>query len=114
VHVTDRIDDANRLRAEWDQWPHGATHFVVVESPYRSLGGPLVRFLREEAREHPGETLLVVLPEYVPGRWWEHLLHNQTALRLKAKLLFQPGVFVVSVPYHIAHASEPGSMGARP
>ncbi|HEX3303029.1 MAG TPA: APC family permease [Thermomicrobiales bacterium] len=114
VHVTDKIDDANRLRAEWDQWPHGATHFVVVESPYRSLGGPLVRFLRDEAREHPGATLLVVLPEYVPGRWWEHLLHNQTALRLKAKLLFQPGVFVVSVPYHIAHASEPGSMGARP
>jgi hypothetical protein len=42
----------------------------------------------------------------VPGRWWEHLLHNQTALRLKAKLLFQPGVIVVSVPYHVAEASR--------
>jgi len=114
VHVTDKVDTADRLRTEWDQWPHGATHLVVIESPYRSLGGPLIRYLREEASTHPADTLLVVLPEYVPGRWWEHLLHNQTALRLKAKLLFQPGVFVVSVPYHIAHAGETAQIGAAP
>jgi hypothetical protein len=114
VHVTDKIEDANRLRAEWDEWPHGPTHLVVIESPFRSLGGPLIRFLRGAALEYPGETLLVVLPEYVPGRWWEHLLHNQTALRLKAKLLFQPGVVVVSVPYHIGHVGETAASSAFP
>jgi amino acid transporter len=106
VHVTDTVDPADQLRAEWDRWPHGRAHLVVVESPFRSLGGPLIRYLRSEANDHPDDTLLVVLPEYVPGRWWEHLLHNQTALRLKAKLLFQPGVIVVSVPYHVAEASR--------
>jgi amino acid transporter len=106
VHVTDTVDASDRLRGEWDQWSHGGAHLVVLESPYRSLGGPLIRYLRGEAKDHPDDTLLVVLPEYVPGRWWEHLLHNQTALRLKAKLLFQPGVIVVSVPYHVHEASR--------
>jgi hypothetical protein len=50
---------------------------------------------------------MVVLPEYVPGHWWEHLLHNQTALRLKAALLFEPGVVVANVPYHAARHAVP-------
>ena len=93
---------ADMLRAEWEEWPHGDSHMVVVESPYRGLCGPLLRFVRDVGAAHPGDTLLVVLPEFVPARWWEHLLHNQTALRLKAKLLFHPGLIVVSVPYHLA------------
>ena len=48
-------------------------------------------------------TVTIVLPEFVPAHWWEHLLHNQTALRLKAALLFHPGVIVANVPYHLAH-----------
>jgi amino acid transporter len=107
VHVTDDLAAADRLRAEWDEWPHGDAHMVVVESPYRGLGGPLLRYVRDVGEEHPGDTLLVVLPEIVPARWWEHLLHNQTALRLKAKLLFHPGLIVVSVPYHLANTGTP-------
>jgi amino acid transporter len=107
VHVTDDLEAAERLRAEWERWPHGDTHMVVVESPYRGLGGPLLRYVRDVGSAHPGDTLLVVLPEFVPGRWWEHLLHNQTALRLKAKLLFHPGLIVVSVPYHMLKTGVP-------
>ena len=54
-----------------------------------------------ENETHPEDTIDLILPEFVPGRWWEHLLHNQTALRLKAALLFHPGVIVASVPYHL-------------
>jgi amino acid transporter len=102
VHVTDDVAAADQLRVEWDRWPHGGARLVVVESPYRSLSGPLLRYVDEVERAHPGDTLMVILPEYVPGRWWEHLLHNQTALRLKAALLFHPGVIVANVPYHVA------------
>ena len=57
---------------------------------------------RQAQETHPTDTITVVLPEFVPGHWWEHLLHNQTALRLKAALLFHPGVIVANVPYHLA------------
>lgn len=103
VHVTDDVAATERLRTAWDAQPHGGTHLVVIDSPYRSLGGPLLRYIDEVGGAHPGDTILVILPEYVPGHWWEHLLHNQTALRLKASLLFRPGVIVASVPYHMAH-----------
>ena len=102
VHVTDDLDVAERLRREWEEWPHGSASLVVVESPYRGLGGPLLRYVHDVGDAYPDDTLLVILPEFVPGRWWEHLLHNQTALRLKAKLLFHPGLIVASVPYHFA------------
>ena len=102
VHVTDDLDVAERLRREWEEWPHGSANLVVVESPYRGLGGPLLRYVHDVGDAYPDDTLLVILPEFVPGRWWEHLLHNQTALRLKAKLLFHPGLIVASVPYHFA------------
>ena len=55
------------------------------------------------SRDAPDDTLVIVLPEFVARHWWEHVLHNQTALRLKAALLFHPGVIVASVPYHLAH-----------
>jgi hypothetical protein len=101
VHVTDELEEAQRLRAEWDDWPHGDASLLMVESPYRSLAGPLLAYIRAVHETHPADTLVVILPEYVPSHWWEQLLHNQTAFRLKAALLFQPGVVVVSVPYHI-------------
>ncbi|HEY7036893.1 MAG TPA: amino acid permease, partial [Thermomicrobiales bacterium] len=102
VHVTDDVAAADQLRVEWGQWPHGGARLVVIESPYRSLSGPLLRYVDEVELAHPGDTLMVILPEYVPGRWWEHLLHNQTAFRLKASLLFHPGIIVANVPYHVA------------
>jgi hypothetical protein len=102
VHVTDEPEAAERLRAEWQRSPMRAADLVVIESPYRSLASPLLRYIDALHESHPDDTLVIVLPEYIPSHWWEHLLHNQTALRLKAALLFHPGVIVANVPYHLA------------
>ncbi len=103
VHVADSAEEASRFRGEWEAWPHDAgVEMVVIESPFRSLSGPLLGYVNALARAYPDDTIVVVLPELVPGHWWEHLLHNQTALRLKASLLFHPGVVVANVPYHLA------------
>jgi hypothetical protein len=101
VHVTDDVASAERLRREWAEWEPGV-ELVLVESPFRSLTGPLLAYIDALQDTHPNDTITVVLPEYVPSSWWEHLLHNQTALRLKAALLFHPGVVVTNVPYHMA------------
>jgi amino acid transporter len=104
VHVTDSPEDAEKLRMEWANTPHGATDLVVIESPFRGLAGPLLAYVDALHEADPEETIVVVLPELVPGHWWEHLLHNQTALRLKAALLFHPGIIVANVPYHLARS----------
>jgi amino acid transporter len=103
VHVTDDAGAAERLQVEWARSAHGMANLVIIESPYRSLAGPLLRYIDALHETHPDDTLVIVLPEFVPRHWWEHVLHNQTALRLKAALLFHPGVIVASVPYHLAH-----------
>jgi hypothetical protein len=103
VHVTDDAGAAERLQAEWARSAPGKANLVIIESPYRSLAGPLLRYIDALHETHPDDTLVIVLPEFVPRHWWEHVLHNQTALRLKAALLFHPGVIVASVPYHLAH-----------
>jgi len=74
---------------------------VVIASPYRSLVGPLVRYIDRRLKLHPGKLVTAVLPEFVPAKWWHHLLHNQTSLMLKGSLLFKPNVIVISVPYHL-------------
>ena len=101
VHVTDDVSSAEVLRREWEAWEPGV-ELIIVESPFRSLTGPLLAYIDALKDTHPQDTITVVLPEFVPSRWWEHLLHNQTALRLKAALLFHPGVVVTNVPYHMA------------
>jgi len=73
----------------------------IVSSPYRELATPVVQFLDELDREHENDVITVVLPEFVLTRWWEQLLHNQSALLLKGRLLFRRNTVVVSVPYHI-------------
>jgi Amino acid permease len=105
VHVTDNPEEAKRLRGELEQSPHRGVNLVVIESPYRALAGPLLAYIDAVHEAHPQDTIVVVLPEYVPGHWWEQLLHNQTALRLKGALLFHPGVIVVNVPYHLGTAA---------
>jgi hypothetical protein len=102
VHVTDQVDEAEELRSGWRYSGCANAELVVIESPYRSLAAPLLAYIDALHEAHPKDTIVVVLPEYVPGHWWEHLLHNQTALRLKASLLFHPGVVVANVPYHLA------------
>lgn len=100
VHVTDDPASGEALRRDWERLPGGRASLVVIESPYRALSGPLVAFIGAQQERHPDDTIIVVLPEYIPAHWWEHLLHNQTALRLKASLLFHHGVIVADVPYH--------------
>jgi hypothetical protein len=88
------------MRADWSALGTDVP-LVIIESPYRSLVGPLLSYIDEIDRQQPNDTLTVVLPEFVARHWWEQLLHNQTALRIKAALLFRPGTVVTSIPYHL-------------
>jgi amino acid transporter len=74
---------------------------VIIDSPYRSLVAPLVAYIDAVRDQNPAATVSVILPEFVPVHWWERILHNQTALRLKLALYSHPGVVVVNVPYHL-------------
>jgi MFS family permease len=77
---------------------------VTLDSPYRDLTRPALDYIRQIRRESPRDVVSVFVPEYVVGHWWEHLLHNQSALRLKARMLFQPGVMLTSVPWQLGSA----------
>lgn len=100
VHITDDPATAETLQEQWEEWQCGV-QLTIVESPYRSLVGPLLAYIDAMHAQYPEKTLTVVLPEMVPAHWWEQVLHNQTALRLKAALLFRPGIVVADVPYHL-------------
>jgi hypothetical protein len=101
VHIADDLAAAEKLKQQWEEWQPGV-QLIVIESPFRSLTGPLLAYIDALKDSNPRDTITVILPEYVPSSWWEHLLHNQTALRLKAALLFHhPGVVVADVPYHM-------------
>jgi hypothetical protein len=78
---------------------------TVLESPYREVTRPIIGYIRSLRENRPRDIVSVFIPEYVVGRWWEQLLHNQTALRLKGRLLFQPGVMVTSVPWQLDSSS---------
>jgi hypothetical protein len=86
--------------ALWARWIPDVP-LVVLESPYRSLMEPLLEHIEGIARDRPEGYITVVLPEFLPARWWHHLLHNQTALLIKAALLFKPNMVVTSVPFHL-------------
>jgi hypothetical protein len=100
--VTVQID-ADETRALVDEWDARRipVPLTIVDSPYRDITGPLIDYVRRVRRSGPRDVVCVFIPEYVVGRWWEHLLHNQSALRLKGRLLFMPGVMVTSVPYQL-------------
>jgi hypothetical protein len=100
VHINDDEEGIARLRAKWQVWGNHVP-LEIIESPYRSLVRPLLAYIDAIDKQVRDDTLIVVLPEMVATRWWHHLLHNQSALRLKAALLFRPGTVVVSVPYHL-------------
>jgi len=101
VHVTDDMEEAAALRRRWKQWGVDVP-LVILESQYRSLTGPLLHYIDALAQKDPKAPIMVVLAEYVPRRWWEWPLHNQTALRLKMALFFRPNTTVLDVPYHLA------------
>jgi amino acid transporter len=93
-------EQTRRLVEEWEQ-RQIPVPLKMLSSPYRETTRPLVRYVRGIRRESPRDIVAVYIPEYVVGHWWEQLLHNQTALRLKGVLLFTPGVMVTSVPYQL-------------
>ncbi|MFZ0323871.1 MAG: APC family permease [Actinomycetes bacterium] len=107
--------DAEALVAEWDrrQIP---VPLKVLDSPYREITRPVVDYVKNIRLESPRDIVDVYVPEYVVGRWWETLLHNQSALRLKTRLRFTPGVVVVSVPYQlrssVGQEDRPENFGA--
>ena len=76
---------------------------VVLPSPYRELTRPLLKYIKRIERQGAADVITVVLPEFIPAKWWQHILHNQSSLLLKAALLFKEGVIVTSVPYHLKH-----------
>jgi hypothetical protein len=100
LHVTDDATDAEQLRWRWSARGDGIP-LVIIESPFRALIPPFMAYLDERERLDPERPITVVLAELVPRRFWDYLLHNQTALRLKLRLFFRPNTVVVDVPYHL-------------
>ncbi|MCS7001571.1 MAG: APC family permease, partial [Dehalococcoidia bacterium] len=113
VHVTDNVAAGEQMRASW-QRSYPGVPLVIIESPYRQLLAPLLAYIDAVREQHPAETVLVVLPEFVTAHWWENALHNQTALRIRAALQYRPGVVTVSVPYHLPSRdpAEGGGVGS--
>ncbi len=100
--VTVNVDeeDTRVLQAQWDQRDMPVP-LTVIDSPFREMTTPVIDYVKSIRRKSPRDVVTVFIPEYVVGRWWEHLLHNQSALRLKTRLLFEPGVMVTSVPWQL-------------
>ncbi|GIE93441.1 APC family permease [Paractinoplanes rishiriensis] len=103
VNVDDK--DTRQIQEEWErrQIPVPLT---VVDSPYREISRPIIDFVKGMRRSSPRDVVSVFVPEYVVGRWWENLLHNQSALRIKGRLLFEPGVMVTSVPWQLRSSQD--------
>jgi len=107
VYINLDFEATQKLRAKWSEWGEGV-ELVVIASPYRSLIGPLIRYVDRRMKQHEDQMVTVVLPEFVPAKWWQHLLHNQSSLMLKGALLFKPNVIVTSVPYHLKSGNKNG------
>jgi amino acid transporter len=99
VHVSDDLEDAKLIQDQWDRWA-GTIPLVVIESPFRSFTQPLLSYIDAIEDHDPNTVITVVLPEFLPRHWWQTLLHNQDALRLKAALLFRKDTVVIDVPQH--------------
>ncbi len=100
--VTVVSDEEERERIE-DAWAdrHIGIPLEIVYSPYRELSRPVLRFIDELDARYDNDIITVVIPEVVVTSWWSHLLHNQSALFLKGRLLYRKGTVVTSVPYHL-------------
>ena len=104
ITVTVDGDESAALHREWDGAELGNISLKTIDSPYREITRPILKYVRDYPRVGPRDIITVIIPEYVVGHWWEQLLHNQSALRLKSRLLFQPNVVVVDVPWHLRSA----------
>ncbi|MGY1438480.1 APC family permease [Streptomyces reniochalinae] len=104
-------DETELLRREWEESDIDIP-LTILDSPYREISRPVIDYVKRLRQEQPRDVVSVFIPEYVVGHWYEHLLHNQSALRLKGRLLFTPGVMVTSVPYQL-ESSEVAKKRAR-
>jgi amino acid transporter len=100
VNVDQGATDA--LMRDWATWGEGV-RLVVLDSPFRSLMEPLLEHIEQTQSTNPEDYITIILPEFLPARWWHHLLHNQRALLIKGALLFRKHVVVTSVPFHLAN-----------
>ncbi|PWW62220.1 APC family permease [Actinokineospora spheciospongiae] len=105
--ITVNVDDVDtkRLVSDWEK-ENFPVPLKVVESPYREITKPVLDYVKRIRTDNPRDVVTVFIPEYVVGRWWEQVLHNQSALRLKSRLLFQPGVMVTSVPWQLESSEK--------
>jgi hypothetical protein len=101
VYVNTDPAATEALKRDWSKWGEGV-RLVVLESPYRSLMEPLLEHIEQTQTANPEDYVTVILPEFLPARWWHHLLHNQRALLIKGALLFRKHIVVTSVPFHLA------------
>jgi hypothetical protein len=102
VYVDFEEEATVKLREKWERLGVGVK-LVVLPSPYRELTRPLLKYIKRVGRHEHDDLITVVLPEFIPAKWWQHVLHNQSSLLLKGALLFKKGVIVTSVPYHLEH-----------
>jgi amino acid transporter len=100
IYVEVDAEATRRLEDRWGKYGSGIP-LVVLRSPYRSVVGALLEYLDHLQEMAPNQLISIILPEFVPARWWQHLLHNQTALLIKGALLFRKGIVVTNVPYHL-------------
>jgi hypothetical protein len=100
--LTVNVDDSETrgLQADWERYDVPVP-LTVLESPYREITRPVVDYVKAIRRHSPRELVVVFVPQYVVGHWWENVLHNQSALRLRARLQFQPGVMITTVPWQL-------------
>jgi hypothetical protein len=100
--LTVNVDDIETrgLQADWERYDIPVP-LTVLESPYREITRPVVDYVKAIRRDSPRELVVVFVPQYVVGHWWENVLHNQSALRLRTRLQFQPGVMITTVPWQL-------------
>ncbi len=113
--ITVNVDDTDTrdLQRQWEQ-RNMKIPLKVIESPYREITRPVVQYVTNIRRASPRDVVCVYIPEYVVGRWWENALHNQSSLRLKGRLLFEPGVMVTSVPWQLRSTRHRDLTRVRP
>jgi len=93
--------EADKIRQKWEKWGDGV-RLVILDSPYRLLLEPLLGYIQQVARQRqPNEVITIVVPQFVPRRWWSNLLHTQAAWMLRLALLFKPGIVITDVPYQV-------------
>jgi hypothetical protein len=106
IHVSVDDREARELQSKWEASEDVTVPLKVIASPYRDITRPLLDYVKRITKESRRTVVTVFIPEYVVGHWWEQVLHNQSALRLKGRLLFEPQVMVTSVPWQLSSSDR--------